>query len=202
MPTPTPAPPSNGIVQRLGWPAIALATVLAVLAAGLVLVLAGGGDDDQAATTTDTLQLRPADEVDTGDPLAIEFTTVDGGTTTLADELDGPTVVNFFASWCTPCVNEMPEFEQAAQRLDGKVAVYGLAVTDRPEDVARIVERTGISYGYGRDVRGDVAGAAGVVQMPTTFLVDADGTIVVTHPGALDLDGILDLVEEHLGVTA
>ncbi len=208
MPTTTPAPPSPGAdpepgpVARLraglDWRAVAVATTLALLAAIGTVALLGGGDDGPDEVR---LGLTPADEVDAGDPFAIELTTDDGGTTTLADELDGPAVVNFFASWCAPCVAEMPAFEAVSQALGEQVQVYGVAVTDRPEDARRIVEQTGISYGWSRDVRGDLAGAVGVVQMPTSFFVDADGEVVALHPGALDEDRLLELVEEHLGVT-
>jgi thiol-disulfide isomerase/thioredoxin len=185
----------------LPWQAWVAATVLAVLAAGAVLWIGAGGDDDSTVRRSDeALSLRPTDEVP-DDPLAVELTDLDGTTATLADRLDGrPTVVNFFASWCPPCVKEMPDFDAVHRRLGEQVAFLGVAVTDRPEDVADIVERTGIGYPYSRDVRGDLAGAAEVVQMPSTMFVSATGEIVELHAGAVDADGLRELIEEHLGV--
>ena len=188
----------------LPWQAVVAATVLALTAAALVLVIASGGDDDAGGAalsdrTSETVELRPADEVPTGDPLDIEFTEADRSTGTLRDRLDGrPMVVNFFASWCPPCIKEMPDFETVSQETEG-VHFFGLAVTDRPEDAARIVEQTGITYPWARDVRGDIAGAARVVQMPTTLFISADGTVEHVQAGALDADGLRSLVEEHLG---
>ena len=209
-PEPSPEPtldPSPGKASgrpALPWQAVVAATVLALVAAGLVLVVASGRDggaDPEAAADGETLQLRPADEVPSGDPLDIELTDPDGGTTTIREQLgDSPMVVNFFASWCPPCIKEMPDFEAVAGDLDGRVDFLGLAVTDRPEDAERIVDETGITYPWARDGRGDVAGAVGVVQMPTTVFVTPDGTVTEVHAGALDRDALRRLVEEHLGV--
>lgn len=185
----------------LPWQVYVAATVLAALAAGAVLWFAAGSDDDGGDTATgETLPLIPADDVP-DDPLAVTLTDIDDSTATLADRLDGrPTVVNFFASWCTPCVKEMPDFEAVHQQLGDRVAFLGVAVTDRPREVTRIVERTGVTYPYTRDIRGDMAGAAEVVQMPSTMFVSADGEVVRLHAGAVDDGELRDLIEEHLGV--
>lgn len=191
-------------IRELGLPAVLVATVLAALAAAAVLVLLGGSDDGDTVTTapTGSLELSPADEVGQGDPLSVPFTTRDGGEQTLDEVIEGPTVVNFFASWCPPCVKEMPDFQDVSQELDGRVAFFGLAVNDRPEDAERIVEQTGVTYDWGRDVDGRVANAAGALNMPTTMFVDAEGEVVEVHSGALDADELRALVDEHLGVRA
>jgi len=187
--------------SRLPWSAVAIATVLAALAALAVVVLAGGDDDNaaEAGRSDGTLELRPADGAADA-PLAVAVQWPDDeGDRPLADELDGPTVVNFFASWCTPCIAEMPAFEEVFQDVGDEVDFIGVAVSDRTADAERIVEETGITYRWARDGRGDVANAAAVTQMPATMFVDADGTVVEVHSGALDADELRDLIEEHLG---
>lgn len=184
--------------RRLPWQAVAAATVLALLAAGTVIVLGGRGDDAAAPTSDGTLELTPTDE-QVGDLLDIELVQPDGTTATLADRVGRPMVVNFFASWCTPCITEMPDLEEAHRQVVDDVQFVGLAVQDRPEDAARIVETTGITYDWARDPRGDIANAAGVTQMPTTIFIDADGDVVHRQPGVVDQEELLDLVAEHLG---
>jgi len=187
--------------SRLPWSAVAIATVLATLAALAVVALAGGGGDSAAEPdrSDGTLELRPADGA-ADDPLAVAVQWPDDeGDRPLADELDGPTVVNFFASWCTPCIAEMPAFEEVFQDVGDEVDFIGVAVSDRTADAERIVEETGVTYRWARDGRGDVANAAAVTQMPATMFVDADGTVVEVHSGALDADELRDLIEEHLG---
>ena len=126
---------------------------------------------------------------------------MDDTAASIAERLDGrPTVVNLFASWCPPCIKEMPDFEAVHRQLGDEVAFLGVAVTDRPEDVTDIVEDTGITYPYTRDIRGDLAAAAEVRQMPSTIFVSADGEVVEVHAGAVDADELRELIEEHLGV--
>ncbi len=211
----TTAPPSVDRGPRLPWQAIVAATVLALVAAGLVLVFAsnrdsGDGTASDAASDTasgsEAIDLRPSDEVASGDPLDIEFTFVDGvdGTSGTLRDLTGdtPLVVNFFGSWCPPCVAEMPDFEAVSQALGDQVRFVGIAVNDRPADAARIVEQTGVSYTWARDNSGDISGAAGVFSMPSTMFLDADGEIVEFKAGPVDADELRDLIDENLGVSA
>lgn len=194
--------PKSSFRSALTWPVLAVATVLAVFAAGGVLLLAmSGGDDD--ADKTPSLTLTPEADVATGDPLDIAFTDVDGETGTLRDLLDGrPVVVNFFASWCTPCIAEMPDFEAVAQDVGDDVLFIGLAVQDRPEDATRIVDSTGITYRWSRDIRGDIANAFGATNMPTTIFLNPDGSEADAHSGALDADDLRAAISEALGVPA
>jgi thiol-disulfide isomerase/thioredoxin len=188
--------------SRLPWQAVVAATVLATLAALLVVVLLEGDDSTDAGPTTDgTFGLTPVDEVPDGDPLGVEVTWPDGEEIPLAETLEGPTVVNFFASWCPPCIAEMPDFESVFQEVTGEVDFIGLAVQDRTADATRIVEQTGITYRWARDGRGDVASAAEVTQMPATMFIDARGQIVSVHSGALDADELRALLESELGAT-
>lgn len=189
--------------SRLDWKAVVAATVLAALAAALVIALLGGGDDsaDADPTTDGTLGLTPVDEAAVGEPLDIAVTWPDGEEAPLADAVEGPTVVNFFASWCPPCIAEMPDFESVSQQVAGDVEFIGLAVQDRTADATRIVDETGITYRWARDGRGDVASAAQVTQMPATMFIDAEGEVVSVHSGALDADELRDLLESELGVT-
>ena len=187
--------------SRLPWQAVVAATVLAALAALLVISVLGGGDaPDAASSPAGTLGLTPIDEAATGDPLEVPVTWPDGEEFTLAEAIEGPTVVNFFASWCAPCIAEMPDFEAVFQQVVGEIDFIGLAVQDRTADARRIVEETGITYRWARDAAGDVASAAEVTQMPSTMFIDGDGKVVSVHSGALDADELRELIESELGV--
>lgn len=196
--------------SALPWQAVVAATVLALTAAAMVFVVLSGGDDETVnagpgvdLSTAPSVQLRPDDGLDDRDPLDVEFTDVDGTTGTIRDFVEAagtPVVVNFFASWCPPCVAEMPDFETVSQAVNGDVTFLGIAVQDRPEDAERIVESTGISYDWTRDISGDIVGAAGVIQMPSTMFIGADGTVEKVQGGALEADRLRALIGEHLGM--
>ncbi len=181
-------------MPRLPWPTVALSTVLALGAAiGTYQLLA----DDEPADPQ--VELTPEGEIP--DPDGAVFTTFDGEEVELST-LDGtPTVVNFFSSTCVPCITEMPAFEEVHQDLGGQVEFLGLAVADRPEDAQALVDRTGVTYETAQDKDTSVFNALGALVLPTTVLLDADGTVVASHPGALDADQLRALLADELGIT-
>ncbi len=100
-----------------------------------------------------------------------------------------PTVINFFASWCGPCKEEMPALQAAAQRSAGQVAFVGVGHQDSRTRGVDMLEETGVTYPAAYDPQGSVAAAYGLRRgLPATVFVAADGTIRETVLGPLDLD--------------
>ena len=142
-------------------------------------------------------------EVSDGTDLSLlTFDLFEGGTGTVADYEGTPLVVNFFASWCPPCVREMPEFQDVFERLEGRVAFLGLSQDQSPQDALNLVETTGVTYDVGWDLDLEVYGATGSIAMPTTAFVSASGQLMDTFAGALDTDSLAELIENALGVAA
>ena len=132
----------------------------------------------------------------------LSFDLFDGGTGTVADYEGTPLVVNFFASWCPPCVREMPEFQDVFERLDGQVAFLGLSQDQSPQDALALVEATGVTYDVGWDLDLEVYGATGSIAMPTTAFVSPSGELLDTFAGALDTEALAEFIEDTLGVAA
>jgi thiol-disulfide isomerase/thioredoxin len=184
---------------RLPWRVVALSTVLALGAATVTYVVLS--DDGGSTATSDTLTLTP--DGDAPAPDDVSYVTFDDEEVPLTSLHGTPTVVNFFASTCTPCITEMPALEEVYQDVGGdQVAFLGLAVTDRPEDAQALVAQTGVTYPTAQDPNADVITALGGTVLPTTVLLDADGTIVATHNGALDADELRGLLADELGISA
>jgi len=98
-----------------------------------------------------------------------------------------PVVVNFWASWCQPCVAEHPLLVEAARRHAGEVHFVGVVPPeDTPEAVARFTRRLGEWGPAYHDADGRVSIAYGVVLLPETYFVASDGTIVSKVAGPLD----------------
>jgi cytochrome c biogenesis protein CcmG, thiol:disulfide interchange protein DsbE len=129
------------------------------------------------------------------------YETFAGDTTTLAAYAGRPVIVNFFASWCTPCVAEMPDFESVHQQFGDKVAFVGLNVDDRKQDAADLVARTKVSYDVGRDAGTKIFQKLGGRDMPTTVFLRADGTMADAHNGAIRRHDLVDKIRSELGVT-
>jgi thiol-disulfide isomerase/thioredoxin len=170
-----------------------MSTVLAMTAATGTYVLLR--DDDEPAPT---VALTPQAEVPSLEDA--RFTTFDGEEVPLSSLRGSPTVVNFFASTCAPCVKEMPAFEEVHQSLGEQVVFLGLAVADRPEDALALVEHTGVTYRTAQDKDGSVMSAVEGTFLPTTVLLDASGDVVATHNGELDADQLRALLAEELGI--
>ena len=75
----------------------------------------------------------------------LEFTTFDGDVTSFSSFAGLPLIVNFFASWCTPCVKEMPDFEKLHTSHGEQFTILGLAVEGR-RPARELVESTGVTY--------------------------------------------------------
>jgi len=123
-----------------------------------------------------------------------------GGPVDLAAYRGRPLVVNFWATWCAPCVEEMPAFDQVAGETEDQVAFLGVDVADPPRLAEPFVRELGIGYDLAVDPDRALALEVGVATMPTTLFVDAEGTIVHRAYGALDVAGLRAALADHLGV--
>jgi cytochrome c biogenesis protein CcmG, thiol:disulfide interchange protein DsbE len=92
-----------------------------------------------------------------------------------------PKLVNIFASWCVPCIAEAPVLaEMARQGVD----IEGIAIRDRPQDLARFIARNGNPYRrIGADTDSKVQIGFGSSGVPETFVVDGKGIIRHQHIG-------------------
>jgi peroxiredoxin len=119
---------------------------------------------------------------------ALDFTleTLDGSEASLSDYGGSVVLVNFWATWCPPCRDEIPHFEEAyrAHKDEGFV-VLGVNYQESAAEVERFVERLGVTYPILLDESGMVAKEYRAVGLPTSVFVDRDGVIQVRHSGYL-----------------
>jgi cytochrome c biogenesis protein CcmG/thiol:disulfide interchange protein DsbE len=94
-----------------------------------------------------------------------------------------PRLVNIFASWCVPCIAEAPVLGELERR---GVAIDGIAIRDKPEDVADFLARNGDPYQrIGADMQSSVQMALGSSGVPESFVVDGRGIIRYQHVGPI-----------------
>jgi cytochrome c biogenesis protein CcmG/thiol:disulfide interchange protein DsbE len=96
-----------------------------------------------------------------------------------------PVVLNFFASWCGPCIREMPALQAMSERYTGRVHFVGITFNDRRKEATNVVERTGVGYAAAFDPSSDVAVDYAVRVMPTTFFIGADGNLIERKDGEI-----------------
>lgn len=173
--------------RRIGpW----VAGAVLVVAAAFVFVLATGGDAGDGVRSA--LIGRPAP--------GIAGETIDGGTYDLLDDRGGFVVVNFFATWCVPCIREHPELVEFDERhrADGEAAVVSVVFDSRPKQVREFFERNGGGWPVVLDPDGRTALEYGVAGVPESYLVAPDGTVLVKIEGGVtaeDLDALLRRVQ-------
>jgi cytochrome c biogenesis protein CcmG/thiol:disulfide interchange protein DsbE len=148
---------------------LAALVVASVLAVGVAL--AGCGGDD-------------------GAPTARPMTLVDGSVLRFESLKGTPVVVNFFASWCAPCLRELPDLVTVAGEREATVRFVGVNVQDSGDTGVELARRSGVTYPIARDPDGELLRAFGGTQMPTTVLLRADGTVADVHLGAIDAAGL------------
>lgn len=134
----------------------------------LIPVLGACEEDDEPEAAADfTLQL------------------FDGGSFRLSDHKGSPVIVNFFASWCIPCIAEAAALEAVSNEYkDRGVTIIGIAVQDTETAAKGFVAEHGITFPTGLDA-GEIKEAYAVFGVPMTYFVDREGLIRYTHAGAV-----------------
>ena len=119
----------------------------------------------------------------------LDLTTLDGRRLDLAAYRGRPVLLNFWATWCAPCVREFPLLRRTLEQhsSDGLV-VLGVLVNDNPGSARRFVREHGGSWPVGIDQGARAAGAFKVVGLPESVFVRRDGTLATRVLGELTQD--------------
>ena len=111
---------------------------------------------------------------------------LDGNPVHLADLRGQPVIVNFWASWCGPCVDEFPLLQATAEEhADDGLVVLGIVYQDRSEAARAFMQQNGGTWQALMDPDDRVARAYNIFGPPETYFVGRDGTIVARHIGQL-----------------
>jgi peroxiredoxin len=123
--------------------------------------------------------LVPEHVVTTGDAVpTFRLRTLAGAPVNTARFKGKPYVVSFWASWCGPCRKEMPLLNEAYGKRDGALPVVGVTFQDPASESKKFVDQYGIDFPIAPDDGYRIAKAFGVINVPTTFFVGADGKVV------------------------
>ncbi|MCL2433465.1 MAG: TlpA family protein disulfide reductase [Clostridia bacterium] len=135
----------------------------------------------------------PADNI----PRAKDFTVTDteGNAIALYEILDAgkPVIINFWATWCPPCVGEMPDIQKVFEKRGEDVAfmMVNLTRSDTQAAAQRFIADGGYTFPVYFDTKGTAAAAYGVSVIPQTFFIDVDGKIVQRITGAVENEDAL-----------
>ena len=122
---------------------------------------------------------------------------LDGGSASLGDYRGQVVLLNFWATWCEPCRDEIPDLEAIYRaRRDQGLVVLGLAVEEPQETVAPFVEEMGMTYPVFLDVQGSVKKLFRASGLPMSLLIDEEGVIRVRHVGQLTAEQLTEYLQD------
>lgn len=151
----------------------------AVLIGGLMLATGGNSSGDHAPD--------------------IALPNFEGETVRLSDFEGQPLVVNYWASWCLPCLAELPGFEVVYQRHRGSLEFLGINLADDPTNALLVAADTGITYPLAIDQDGSSYLAFGGFAMPTTIFINSEGKVLEVYSGDLTAGELEARIERHFG---
>ena len=190
-----PAMGSIARYRRIGRASVTVGNraTLALAAAIMVAVLSCTGD---SASTSNVPYDFPINFYQGQD--------VVGGELLQLSELGGtPVVLNFWAGLCPPCRAEMPEFQSFADEYEGRVKVVGVDLGQffslgSQEDAIKLLGELGVTYPAGYTDDANVVRELGVLGLPATFFLTADGSLHRKWQGVLNDEKLTEITEEML----
>ncbi len=128
--------------------------------------------------------------------------TAEGEKVTLYEKLEGPVVINFWATWCPPCKSELPAFDALAKEYEGRVEFMMVDLTDGEREtvdgVLSFLSENGYTFPVYYDKDGNAAMLYGVSSIPLTIFLDSEGRLCDYHLGAMTEDALKESIEELL----
>src|SRR5262245_16973891 len=114
----------------------------------------------------------------------------DGHRFRLSDHRGKVVFVNFWATWCPPCREEMPAMERLyLQQKERGFTMVAISLDASPAAVGPYVTQAGFTFPVALDPRMDLASAYGVRALPASFIIDPGGVVVAMALGAREWDG-------------
>ena len=121
-----------------------------------------------------------------------------GGSFDLADTRGKVTVINFWATWCTPCVNELPYFEQLHQTYGEDVAIVAIHSSLVTDDVDAYLALYDYTIPFALDESGIIESYGGSTMLPQTIVLDRAGVVVYNQVGSVTYEVLDSLVSPLL----
>lgn len=173
------------ILKKAAIFALVLA-LFTVMAAGCAKNPADASDSDDSS---DSSAPETYEELSEGDS-APDFTaeTIGGGEFKLSDQSDKVVILNFWATWCSPCVGEMPAFQRLHDEYGDELAVLAVNYMEDKETVDKFASDNGYTFPIAYDVEGDICRKYPSDGIPYTVIIGKDGKAAKIYVGAADAE--------------
>ncbi len=166
--------------RQLSWIFILFGTGFMVFALGFLFLRFKNGKSGN--TTTPLVGFIAPD---------FELQNLAGQSIKLGDFRGHPVLINFWATWCSYCLQEMPVIENYYERYTPNLIVLGVEVGDSADDVRSVVTKYGFTFTILRDPDSRVFEKYRLDSFPVTFVLDEKGIIQVKHLGYMSEDNLV-----------
>lgn len=182
--------------------------LLTGLIAGTAVVLSACSENDELADQAGSDQgyvsgsgvVSQVAVKDRGEPLELEFETLDGESMSLAELRPTPVVINLWYAACPPCRKEAPDLKSVAEEFGEDVQFIGVNVRDQEAAANAFISNYQVPYANMLDTNGDmVARLSGVLPpqaTPSTVVLDAQGRAAARVVGEIDASTLKGLIED------
>ena len=138
----------------------------------------------QLTTTTST-----AEAAGVTAQIAPDFTFTDlvtGKTTKLSDLRDKPVYLNFWATWCPPCVKELPHIQSKYEKYKDRIHFLAISVDSEQDAPAQFISSKGYTFTVGYGNEREISRAYNIEAIPASYIIGTDGTIKAQIVGSMD----------------
>ena len=176
-------------------------------------IVSANGPSSPHGISAGAKQEQRAGLSDDGTPFVIRFASnpqrmppfllsdLDGDIVSTADLQGKVVLLNFWATWCPPCRDEIPEMIELSRRFKDRLQIVGVSMDDAPADeVKQFARNIGIDYPIVMGSRTLSMEYGGVPALPTSFVINTDGKIVQKHEGLYPIDVYDSEVRSLLGM--
>lgn len=164
-----------------------LKSALGILVASLILV------------TVSTLEQRIVQAGETAPAFTI---TTDGGQSVSVNSFGGKLLIlNFWATWCPPCVQEMPSLVEFAEKMKAKgVVVLGVSVDKNEKTYKQFLQSARVTFVTARDPEANISSSYGTFKYPETYVIDQKGNVLEKFIGPENWSDpkVLERIQRHL----
>lgn len=180
----------------------------AVFAAGTTLALGACSENDELADQAGSDQgyvsgsgvVSQVAVEDRGEPLELDFETIDGESMSLADLRPTPVVINLWYAACPPCRKEAPDLKSVSESFGDKAQFIGVNVRDQAAAASAFINNYQIPYPNMLDTNGDMVSLlSGVLPpqaTPSTVVLDTEGRAAARVVGEVDASTLKGLIED------
>lgn len=158
--------------------------------------------DDQAAGEGDAgIEPQPGKPLKSGNK-APDFTAelIDGSTVTLSDFKGKPVIINFWATWCGPCVKEMPAFERLKENYGDEIGILAVNCGEDADTIKDFADANGYTFPIALDEEYQVSMLYPTNSIPYTVVINGNGKVTHVSSGAVDADTMYERYKEALGL--